>query len=146
PIALLISMALPADPTEAALRAALVLAGGLLHALFAAASWSWRPGLRERTTLAASYQALADYALRLASGSMGPPSAAVFPARAVLDAPNPLLEPALRRAYVELLEEAESIRAALAALASQPHERRLAADAARILDRIAAALLARRPE
>jgi len=144
PIALLISMALPADPAEAALRAGLVLAGGLLHAVFVAASWTLRPGLRERTTLAASYQALADYASRLASGSMEPPAAAPFPAHAVLDDPNPLLEPALRRACVDLLEEAERLRAALAALASQPHERRLAADAARILHRIAEALLARR--
>src|SRR5882672_1165013 len=144
PIALLISMALPADPAEAALRAGLVLAGGLLHALFVAASWAWRPGLRERTPLAAAYRALADYALRLASGTVEPPAAAAFPANAVLDDPNPLLEPALRRAYVDLLEEAERLRAALAALASQPHERRLAADAARILHRIAEALLARR--
>jgi len=146
PIALLISMALPADPAEAALRAGLVLAGGLLHALFVAASWTWRPGLRERTTLATSYQALADYALRLASGTVEPPAAAPFPARAVLDDPNPLLEPALRRAYVDLVEEAERLRAGLAALASQPHERRLAADAARILQRIAEALLAGRAE
>ena len=36
-------------------------------------------------------------------------------------------EPALRRTYVDLLEEAERIRSALAALASQPHEPRLTA-------------------
>ena len=146
PIALLISMALPADPAEAALRAGLVLAGGLLHAVFVAVSWTFRPGLRERTTLAASYRALADYASRLAAGTMEPPAAAAFPARAVLEDPNPLLEPALRRAYVDLLEEAERLRAALAALASQPHARPLAADAARILHRIADALIARRAE
>ena len=40
-IALLISMALPADPAEAALRAGFVLAGGLLHAVFVAASWTY---------------------------------------------------------------------------------------------------------
>ncbi len=146
PIALLISMALPADPAEAALRAGFVLAGGLLHAVFVAASWTLRPGLRERTTLAASYQALADYASRLASGSIEPPAAAPFPAHAVLDDPNPFLEPALQRTYVDLLEEAERFRSTLAALASQPHEPRLAADAARILHRIAEVLLARRAE
>ena len=146
PIALLISMALPAAPADAALRAGLVLAGGLLHALFVAASWTLRPGLRERTTLAASFQALADYALRLASGSLEVPTAAAFPVQAVLDDPNPLLESGLRRTYVELLEEAERLRAALAALTSRPHERRLAADAARILNRIGDALLARRAE
>src|SRR5260221_4588110 len=45
PIALLISMALPADPAEAALRAGLVLAGGRLRARFVAASASWGPGV-----------------------------------------------------------------------------------------------------
>src|SRR5258706_2875760 len=64
PIALLISMALPADPAEAALRAGLVLAGGLLHAPFVPASWARRPGFRGKTNLATPYQALADYALR----------------------------------------------------------------------------------
>src|SRR4051812_42495763 len=146
PGALLISRAPPADPAEAALRAGLVLAGGLLHAVFVAGSWALRPGLRERTTLAASYQALADYASSLAFGSIDPPAAAPFPAQVVLDDPNPFLEPALRQAYVDLLEEAERLRAALAALASQPPERRLAADAARILRRIAEALLAKRAE
>jgi hypothetical protein len=100
PIALLISMALPADPAEAALRAGLVLAGGLLHAVFVVSSWTLHPGLRERTTLAASYQALADYASRLASGTIEPPAPAAFPAYAVLDDPNPFLEPALRRILV----------------------------------------------
>jgi uncharacterized membrane protein YccC len=146
PIALLISTALPAAPADAALRAGLVLAGGLLHAVFVAASWTLRPGVRETTTLAASYQALANYALRLATGILDPPAAEAFPAQAVLDDPNPLLEPALRRTYVDLLEEAERLRASLAALGSQPHGRRLAADAAQILHRVAETLLARRAE
>jgi len=146
PIALLISMALPADPAEAALRTGFVLAGGLLHAVFVAASWTLRPGLRERTALAASYQALADYALRLTSGATDPPAASAFAANAVLDDPNPFLEPALRRIYVDLLEEAEHLRATLAALASQLHAGRLTAEAARILHRIAEVLLATRAE
>src|SRR5260221_2233697 len=54
PIALLISMALPADPAEAALRAGLVLAGGLLPALFGPASWNLRPPVHGRTNLAHS--------------------------------------------------------------------------------------------
>jgi uncharacterized membrane protein YccC len=146
PIALLISMALPADPADAALRAGLVLVGGLLHAVFVVASWMLRPGLREKTTLAASYQALADYASRLASGAMEPPAPAAFPAHAVLDDPNPFLGPALRRIFIDLLEEAERLRAALAALASQQCERGLAVDAAPILHRITEVLLARRAE
>jgi hypothetical protein len=42
PIALLISVSLPAGPAEAALHAALVLAGALLHTIFVAASWTLR--------------------------------------------------------------------------------------------------------
>jgi uncharacterized membrane protein YccC len=146
PIALLISLALPADPADAALRGGLVLAGGLLHAVFVVASWTLHPGLRERTTLAASYQALADYASRLAGGTMEPPAPAAFPARAPLDDSNPFLGPALRRIYVALLEEAERLRSALAALASQPQEPRVTADAALILHRIAEVLRATRAD
>ena len=146
PVALLISMALPADPREAALRAGFVLAGGLLHAVFVAASWTLRTGLRERTTLATSYQALAEYAARLGSGTREPPPPAAFPAHVVLDDPNPFLASALRHGYVDLLEEAERIRAALAALASEAGDSRLAAGAARVLRRIAEVLLARRAE
>ena len=145
-VALIIAMGLPVPPSQAALHAAFVLAGGLLQAVLVAASWTLRPGSRERTALATSYRALAEYASSLASGSNLPPAPAAFPARDVLDDPNPFLQSALRMIYIDLLEEAERIRAALAALASQPHDPRLTADAARILNLIADALPAKRTE
>jgi uncharacterized membrane protein YccC len=145
-VALLIAVGLPVDPAEAALRAVLVLAGGLLQALLVAASWTLRPGSRERTALAASYRALAAYASSLASGTSEAPPPAAFPAHAVLDDPNPFLASSQRRMFIDLLEEAERIRAALAALASVPHDARLSGDAARILGLVADALTAPRAE
>lgn len=144
PIALLIAVGLPADAGDAAVRAALVLAGGLLQALLVAGSWTLRPGLRERTALAASYRALARYAARLGSGATATLAPIAFPARAVLEDPNPFLGNATRMIYVDLLEQAERIRATLVALASQPHDARLTAEAAGILNLIADALPAQR--
>ena len=47
-IALLIAVGLPSGPREAAVRAGLVLAGGLLQSALVAASWALRPGATER--------------------------------------------------------------------------------------------------
>ncbi|HVN84294.1 MAG TPA: FUSC family protein [Candidatus Binatia bacterium] len=144
PIALLIAVGLPADPSEALLRAALVFAGGMLQAGLVAASWMLHPGSRERTTLAESYRILADYAGRIASGSAGPPPAAAFPARTVLEDPNPFLEHGLKLGFIDLLEEAERIRTMLAALAPLAHATQVVAEAADALRRVADALSASR--
>jgi len=119
-IALLIAVGLPSGPAEAAMRAGLVLAGGLLQAALVAASWAMRPGATERMALAASYRALAAYAIDLATGKSGPPPPAAFPASATLEDPNPLLPGAVKLVLLNLLEEAERIRASLAALADLP--------------------------
>ena len=145
-IALLIAVGLPVDPTEAALRAVLVFAGGLLQAGFVAASWMLHPGSRERTTLAESYRMLAEYAARIASGPAEPPTAAAFPARSVLEDPNPFLQSGLKLAFIDLLEEAERIRTMLAALAPQARGAPLLADAAAALNVIADALAAKRAQ
>jgi hypothetical protein len=144
-IALLIAVGLPVGPIEAGLRAGLVLAGGLFQAGLVAASWTLRPGTRERTALAGSYRALAAYASGLAAGRSGPPPPTAFPAGTALDDPNPLLPRAVRLTFVDLLEEAERIRASLAALAHAACDRagdvgeicRLMADAASALNLIA---------
>ncbi len=73
-IALLIAVGLPASGWEAALRAALVLAGGTFQAVLVAISWTLRPGVAERTALAATYRAVAAHASHLATdGSAAPP-------------------------------------------------------------------------
>ncbi len=163
-IALLIAVGLPFDPAGAALRAGLVLAGGLLQAALVAASWALRPGAHEQTALAASYRALAAYASDLATGGSDPPPPTAFPADTKLDDPNPLLPFALRLTLLNLLEQAERIRSSLAALAAHAamasealakeaddgarddQIRRLMAGAADALNRIAGALSVARAE
>ncbi|MBV8616918.1 MAG: FUSC family protein [Acetobacteraceae bacterium] len=151
-ISLMIAVGLPFGPSDAALRAGLVLAGGLFQAVLVALSWTIRPGGREATVLAASYRALSAYASGLAAGEAGPPPPAAFPAHTVLDDPNPLLPRATRLEFLNLLEQAERIRTALAALAAHADDgcvgdasaiRRLLADAASMLNGIADALQAR---
>ena len=121
-VALLIATGFPQGPSEAALRAGLVLAGGLLQAILVAASWTLRPGRIERAAFAASYGGLAKYASDVAKGMSGPPPPMPFPARAAVEDPNPLLARNLRLLYIDLVEETERIRASLAALAAQMRE------------------------
>jgi uncharacterized membrane protein YccC len=150
PVALMIAAGLPLGPREAALRAGLVLAGGLFQGVLVAVSWAFRRGGPERSALAESYRILAAYASHLAIGLFGPPSSIAFPAAAALADPNPLLPTTARLNYVDLLEQAERIRTSLAALAERAVDdasgsaSRYAADAARALDLIADTLSARR--
>lgn len=150
PVALLIAVGIPLGPADAALRAGLVLAGGLFQAILVTVSWALRRGDPERATLAASYRRLAAYASELAAGRTGPPPSAAFPAAARLADPNPLLPQAIRLAYVDLLERAERIRASLATVGvytvTDPAASRFAATAAQALDVIAGALSARPPD
>ena len=148
-VALLIAVGLPFGPSEAAVRAALVLAGGLLQAILVAGAWTLRPGSREKTALAASYKALAQYAFDLAESKAASRAPTAFPADTVLEDPNPLLPWPVRLTFVDLLEEAERIRASLATLAMHSLEgstseaaaaRHLAAKAADELNLIGGAL------
>jgi len=93
PIALLIASGIPLRPGDAALRAVLVLAGGLWQAALVVASWAFLPGGRERSSLAAVYRELGAYA---AEHGSQPPGADIVPPSAtfgtdVLEDPNPLL-------------------------------------------------------
>jgi hypothetical protein len=117
-IALIIAAGLPAGYKDAGVRACLLLAGGLFQAVLVAISWAVWPGSKERTALAASYRLLADYASDLAANKFRGPSPAAFPATGALADANPLLSSAIRLNFMDLLEEAERIRASLAALAT----------------------------
>lgn len=117
-LAVMIGVGLPHGHREAAGHAALVCAGGFLQAAIVAASWVNRTGAKERNALAASYRELMAYALELAKGSSAAPPPAAFPAQSALADPNPLLAQHERLLYLDLLEQAERIRATLAALAS----------------------------
>ena len=148
PVALLIAVGSPLDPAHAVTRAGLVLAGTALQGIVVALSWAARRGEHERAALEASYRDLADYAWQVADGRIQPPAPIPFPATARLADPNPLLPRGTRRAYAQLLEHAERVRAALAAVAvhgaDDPVARRLAADCARVLDAVADAMTTRR--
>jgi uncharacterized membrane protein YccC len=147
PVALLIAIGTPVDPAHAATRAGLVLAGTAVQGIVVALSWAARRGDHERTALEASFRHLADYAWQVADGRIQAPAPVAFPAADRLADPNPLLAHGTRRAYVQLLEHAERIRAALAAVAvhgaDDPAARRLAAESARVLDAVADAMTSR---
>lgn len=146
PIALLIASGIPLRPGDAALRAVLVLAGGLWQATLVVASWVFLPGGRERSSLAAVYRELGAYAAehgsRPADAGLAPPSAAF--GTDVLEDPNPLLRAPDRARLMLLLEEAGRIRVSLAAVASFGPQRSVLEPAARVLDGLADALGARR--
>lgn len=147
PVALLIASALPLGPKDAALRAGLVLAGGLWQCLLVVTSWTVNRGSAERVALAATYRSLADYAHELAAGALGPPSPSQLPASRALGDPNPLLRTDARLHMRDLSDEAERIRSTLTTLsiagddnAPAPDVRALLRAAARVLSELAAGL------
>ncbi len=116
PVALLVGSALPLSPADAAVRAGLVLAGGLWQCLLVISSWAFSRGSAERSALGATYGALAEYASALGSGQLGPPDPSQTPASHVLADPNPLLRTAARLHMLDLADEAVRIRTTLTAL------------------------------
>ena len=147
PVALLIASALPLSPADAALRAGLVLAGGLWQCVLVVTSWTVHRGSAERVALAATYTSLADYADRLAAGAIGPPSPSPLPASRALGDPNPLLRTAARQHMRDLSDEAERLRSSLTTLSiagehgvPAPDVRVLLRAAARVLGELAAGL------
>ncbi len=150
PVALLIASALPLGPAPAAVRASLVLAGGLWQCLLVVTSWTINRGSAERTALASTYQALAGYAGDVAAGRHSPPGPAQLTASYVLTDPNPLMRTAARQHMLDLAEEAERIRATLTALSigrkgdgPGPAGRSVLAGTAGVLNELAAALSGR---
>jgi uncharacterized membrane protein YccC len=117
-MALLIASAVPLDPRQAAIRAGLVLAGGLWQGLLVVSSWALSLGSSERTAMAGSFADLAGYASLLAAGQPGPPSPTAMPGTQALRDPNPLLRTTAREHLLDLVAEAERIRATLTALGS----------------------------
>ncbi|HLI37584.1 MAG TPA: FUSC family protein [Streptosporangiaceae bacterium] len=149
-IQLVIASDIPLPPREAALRAAFVLAGGLWQGILVVASWAVVRGGQERSALAATYRALGQYAATLSGeasgtdGRPGPPQAVAFPGTEVLRDPNPLLGVPVRLRMLLLLEQAERIRATLAALATFTPQSGLLTESAQILSGLAGAIEARR--
>ncbi len=145
-IQLVIASAIPLPPKEAAVRALLVLAGGLWQGALVVVSWAFTRGNQERSSLADAYRALGEYAAgvcrRPASSDPVPPPA-VFGSDAVAD-PNPLLRAQERYRFLLMLEQAERIRVSLAAVASYGPDCSVVEPVAAVLDGLADALEARR--
>ncbi|HEY0716130.1 MAG TPA: FUSC family protein [Streptosporangiaceae bacterium] len=144
-IQLVIASAIPLPPGDAALRAGLVLAGGLWQGALVVAGWAFIRGGQERASLATAYRALARYALdscdRPDSAATAPPP--VFDFAAVTD-PNPLLRAQERYRFLLLLEQAERIRVSLAAVARYGSQCALLEPAGHVLGGVAGALDTRR--
>lgn len=114
PVAVLIASAVPLSPAEAALRAVLVLAGGLWQGALVVSSWALSLGSAERTAMANSYATLSGYAAELAAGGQEPPPPGMLPGTRALRDPNPLMRTAARQYLINLMEESERIRSTLA--------------------------------
>jgi uncharacterized membrane protein YccC len=114
PVAVLIASAVPLRPADAALRAVLVLAGGLWQGALVVSSWALSLGSAERTAMADSYATLSGYAAHLADGGQEPPPPDMLPGTRALRDPNPLMRTAARQYLINLMEESERIRTTLA--------------------------------
>ncbi len=114
PVAVLIASAVPLSPADAALRALLVLAGGLWQGALVVSSWALSLGSAERTAMAGSYATLSSYAADLAAGGVEPPMADTLPGTKALRDPNPLMRSVAQQFLVDLMEESERIRTTLA--------------------------------
>ncbi len=118
PVALLIATAIPLGPEHAAVRALLVLAGGLWQAVLIVSTWPVNRGGAERSAIAESYRTLAGYARDLAAGRTGLPPPEMLPGARALDDPNPLIQTAAREHLLDMAEEADRIRVTVAALSA----------------------------
>ena len=117
-IAVVIAGGFAAGPEEAAVRAVAVLGGGLLQTALVALVWPFRRFGHERQAVAAVYRTVAEYAAALASEAPGTPEPHTLAGTASpLDDPQPFARAAEVLVFVALLDEAERIRAGLAAVA-----------------------------
>jgi uncharacterized membrane protein YccC len=152
PVALLIASALPLAPGQAAVRALLVLAGGLWQGVLVVSSWALDRGGAERAAMSQSLLALSRYAASLAAGSHLPPPPTTMAGRQALRDPNPLMRSAARLQLLELTEEADRIRASLTAVGldrtadgHQAAGHDLLLSASRVLEELGEALTGRSP-
>jgi uncharacterized membrane protein YccC len=117
-VALLIAGGYPSDPPGAAARAALAFAGGLIQTLLVVVIWPLRRFAAERRSLAAVYRSLAAYASAIPAREALPPEPHTLAVTASpLSDPQPFARHGEPFVFQALLDEAERVRASLAALA-----------------------------
>jgi fusaric acid resistance family protein len=149
-VAVLIAGGFPADPPGAALRGAIVLGGGLVQTLLVVIIWPLRRFSAERRAIAAVYRSLGRYASALQTAEAAAPEPHTFAATASpLADPQPFARAGDVLVFQALLDEAERIRAGLAALATRQRQlldahpacaATLSESSGRVLFEIAAAL------
>jgi uncharacterized membrane protein YccC len=149
----------PYDTANPAVQALMVFAGACLQMLLLVLVWPLARFRAERESLCKSYEALSHYASGLRADDLGlPDTASVSAVSAALADPQPFGGRGEIAAYQALADEAERLRATLAALATEQHllaEVGLTAQAGairdvghaagRLLDDIAGAISAGRP-
>ena len=117
-VAVLIAGGYPSDLAGAAGRAALVCCGGLIQTLLVVVIWPLRRFAIERRSLAAAYQSLSSYAAMIPAREALPPEPHTFAGTASPFAdPQPFARSGEVFVFQALLDEAERIRASLAAFA-----------------------------
>lgn len=154
-LALIIAGGIAADVGSAAARALFVLGGGLAQTALVVMIWPLRRFPAERRSLAAVYRSMAAYASSIPKDKAPPEPHTIATTASPLDDPQPFGTTGELLGFQALLDEAESIRAGLAALAFHfqgvsSSQRSCAAAvsslAAQVLDEIALALaLGREP-
>ena len=148
-VAVLIASGFPSDPRGAALRGLMVFAGGLVQTLLVVVLWPLRRFSAERVTIAAAYRSLARYAAGLTAADAAPEPHTFAATMSPLADPQPFARAGDVLVFQALLDEAERIRAGLAALATRQRQlldahpacaRTFGQLTARVLEEIAAAL------
>ncbi len=119
-VAVIVAGGFPASGRDALLRGVTVFAGGLLQILLVVIVWPLKRFPAERRALGAIYRSLAAYAAELSGGSSAPPEPRTL-AEAIpgFSDPQPFASANGVLAFRAFLDEAERIRASLAALAAQ---------------------------
>ncbi|MEP6917943.1 MAG: FUSC family protein [Acidobacteriota bacterium] len=119
-VAVLIAGGFAANLREAAGRAALVFAGGLVQTLLVAMIWPLRRFSAERKSLAAVYRSLASFAAAIPSAdAVAPEPHTLAGTLSPLQDPQPFAKAGDVLVFQSLLDEAERIRASLAGLATK---------------------------
>ncbi len=140
-VAVLIAGGFPTGLADAAGRAALVFAGGLVQTLLVVMIWPLRRFRAERESLAAAFRSLASYAAAIPEGLDVAPEPHTFAGTpSPLADPQPFARSADVLMFQALLDEAERIRASLAGLATR--QRRLDPADHEALQRFSSALAA----
>ena len=120
-VAVLVAAAYPSDLGHAVLRGFLVLGGGLIQIALVVTLWPLRRFQSERRVVGPVYRSLADYAASLSLRELTPPEPHTLTRiGAVRDDPQPFARSSELLVFRALLDEAERIRASLAALSLSP--------------------------